>query len=40
MEHCEYGGYCGSERPDWRECEQVCADCGNVDRCCADLGAA
>jgi hypothetical protein len=36
MEHCEY---CGSERLEWRKCKQVCAECGNINRSCADLGA-
>lgn len=37
MEQREYGG---SDRIERRECEQVCAASGNVDRSCAVLARA
>jgi hypothetical protein len=29
--------HCGSTRLVWRKCKQVCLDCGNINRSCADL---
>ena len=34
METCEF---CGSTKLVWRKCKQVCEECGNINRSCADL---
>ncbi len=37
--HGEVCDHCGSARLEWRKCKQLCADCGNINRSCADLTA-
>jgi hypothetical protein len=34
QETCDH---CGSTNLVWRKCKQICLDCGNVNRSCADL---
>jgi hypothetical protein len=29
--------YCGSERVVWRKCKQICPDCRQISKSCADL---
>lgn len=33
-EVCEY---CGMDALEWRKCKQICAECGQINRSCADL---
>ena len=36
MERCDH---CGSTNLTWRKCKQLCLDCGQINRSCADLTA-
>ncbi|MBL0938662.1 MAG: hypothetical protein IBJ03_07195 [Gemmatimonadaceae bacterium] len=34
VETCEY---CASPQLTWRKCKQICVNCGQINRSCADL---